>query len=83
MSLITAVSGGKTLFNEHGQPYNEGGEPCFMDTDYLELKEHFIDNDVEQTKVTEYWDGDHLCHRSVDMVLKQGLDLTGQIGEMG
>lgn len=83
MSLITVALGGKTKFNEQGQPYNEGGEIGYMDTDELMLKEHFIDNDVETTKVTEYWEGDQLRHRSVDMVLKQGLDLTGQIGEMG
>ncbi len=46
-----------------------------MDETLLEKKTGLIDNEVERTEWVEYWDGDELVHRSVNMHLKQGVEL--------
>lgn len=83
MPLISVALGGVTKYNEAGQPYNDGGYTGFMDTDELELHRSFYENDNESCSIIEYWEGDELRHRSVDLVLKKGFELPGLIGEMG
>lgn len=46
-----------------------------MDESLLEKKTGVIDNEVERTEWVEYWDGEELVHRSVNMHLKQGVEL--------
>jgi len=46
-----------------------------MDESLLEKKTGVIDNEVEKTEWVEYWLDDELVHRSVNMHLKQGVEL--------
>ena len=70
---IPAIIGGRTVRNEQGIPSVEGGTLGEMDTDDLRLNEFTIDNDNETTVVTEYWQGEELVHRSVNVKLKKSL----------
>lgn len=72
MAMINVVLGGETYW-EHGVPGVRGGTLTKADSDNYEKREHHIDNDIEETHVTEYWDGEQLVHRSVDMRLKTGI----------
>lgn len=46
-----------------------------MDENLLRKETGTIDNDVEHTTWVEYWLEDELVHRSVDMQLKQGVEI--------
>lgn len=49
-----------------------------MDESLLEKREGSVDNDNETTNWVEYWQGDELVHRSVNMVLKRGVFAEGE-----
>jgi hypothetical protein len=49
-----------------------------MDDSLLEKREGSIDNDTETTSWVEYWHNGELVHRSVNMVLKQGIFSQGE-----
>ena len=49
-----------------------------MDDSLLEKREGSIDNDTETTGWVEYWLDGELVHRSVNMVLKQGIFAQGE-----
>jgi hypothetical protein len=49
-----------------------------MDDSLLEKREGSIDNDTETTSWVEYWHNGELVHRSVNMVLKQGVFSQGE-----
>ena len=49
-----------------------------MDDSLLEKREGSIDNDTETTGWVEYWLDGELVHRSVNMVLKQGVFAQGE-----
>ncbi len=45
-----------------------------MDANTLRKETGGVDNDVERTTWVEYWLGEELVHRSVDMYLKQAVE---------
>jgi len=49
-----------------------------MDDSLLEKREGSIDNDTETTGWVEYWLDGELVHRSVNMILKQGISAQGE-----
>jgi hypothetical protein len=49
-----------------------------MDESLLEKREGSLDNDTETTTWVEYWLGEELVHRSVNMVLKRGVFADGE-----
>jgi len=49
-----------------------------MDDSLLEKREGSLDNDTETTSWVEYWHNGELVHRSVNMVLKQGIFSQGE-----
>jgi protoporphyrinogen oxidase len=49
-----------------------------MDESLLEKREGSLDNDTETTSWVEYWLGEELVHRSVNMVLKRGVFADGE-----
>jgi hypothetical protein len=49
-----------------------------MDDSLLEKREGSLENDTETTSWTEYWLNGELVHRSVNMVLKQGIFSQGE-----
>ena len=49
-----------------------------MDDSLLEKREGSIDNSNESTNWVEYWLDGELVHRSVNMVLKQGIFAQGE-----
>ena len=49
-----------------------------MDDSLLEKRDGSIDNDTETTSWVEYWLDGELVHRSVNMVLKQGIFAQGE-----
>jgi len=49
-----------------------------MDESLLEKREGSTDNDTETTSWVEYWLGEELVHRSVNMVLKRGVFAVGE-----
>jgi hypothetical protein len=49
-----------------------------MDDSLLEKREGSTDNDTETTSWVEYWHDGELVHRSVNMVLKQGVFSQGE-----
>ena len=49
-----------------------------MDDSLLEKREGSLDNDTETTSWVEYWLNGELVHRSVNMVLKQGIFAHGE-----
>jgi hypothetical protein len=49
-----------------------------MDDSLLEKREGSLDNDTETTSWVEYWHDGELVHRSVNMVLKQGVFSQGE-----
>ena len=49
-----------------------------MDDSLLEKREGSVDNDTETTGWVEYWLDGELVHRSVNMVLKQGVFAQGE-----
>jgi hypothetical protein len=49
-----------------------------MDDSLLEKREGSTDNDTETTSWVEYWHDGELVHRSVNMVLKQGIFSQGE-----
>ena len=73
MALINVTVGGVTKYLENNVPYVEGGEPAIMDSDHLEKRVGGHDNENETVEFVEYWEGDQLRHRSVNMVLKTSL----------
>jgi len=48
-----------------------------MDESLLEKREGSVENDTETTTWVEYWLGEELVHRSVNMVLKRGVFADG------
>ena len=82
MPMINVMLGGKTVY-EAGVPVTKGGELTQMDTKDLSHHEYEIDNDIEHTKVTEYWLDGELVHRSVDMHLKTGIFCMPEQAEIG
>lgn len=42
-----------------------------------------FENDNERTSWVEYYDGDELVHRSVDIVLKQGIEALAKEAALG
>lgn len=81
MSLIPVMIGGVTKYNKLGQPYNEGGSSAIMDTDQLDYKTYTWDNENETGTAHEYWEGDQLRHRSVDLKLKTSLSSLMKQGD--
>ena len=49
-----------------------------MDDSLLEKREGSVDNSNESTQWVEYWLEGELVHRSVNMVLKQGIFAQGE-----
>jgi hypothetical protein len=49
-----------------------------MDDSLLEKREGSTDNETETTSWVEYWHDGELVHRSVNMVLKQGIFSQGE-----
>jgi hypothetical protein len=49
-----------------------------MDDSLLEKREGSVDNDTETTGWVEYWLDGELVHRSVNMILKQGISAQGE-----
>ena len=49
-----------------------------MDDSLLEKREGSLENDTETTSWVEYWLNGELVHRSVNMVLKQGIFSQGE-----
>ena len=82
MPVINVVLGGETFY-EAGVPCVRGGTLTKADSEQFEKREHHIDNDVEETHVVEYWAGDQLVHRSVDMHLKTGIFADAIQGDFG
>jgi hypothetical protein len=83
MALIQVALGGETKFTPEGLPYNPSTEFGFMEETELKKVTSVLDNDNEHTEVTEYWEGDVLRHRSVNMVLKKPLIFEGAQGKIG
>ena len=54
-----------------------------MDDSLLEKREGSVDNDNETTNWVEYWLDGELVHRSVNMVLKQGVFAQGEAQPIG
>lgn len=54
-----------------------------METDELRCERGEIDNENETTTWVEYWLGDELVHRSVNMVLKTPLFSEGFTATFG
>lgn len=52
-----------------------------MDESLLVKKEGTEEDDIQILNWVEYWLNDELVHRSVHIIVKQGLDSTGLIGE--
>ena len=73
---IPVILGGETYY-ENGVPCVRGGALSEMDTALLDKRVGVTDNDIERTEVTEYWMGDKLVHRSVNMHLKTGIFAEG------
>lgn len=82
MAMINVMLGGKTVY-ENGVPSVIGGEMTQMDTKDLSHREINIDNDLETTKVTEYWLDGELVHRSVNMDLKTGIFMDAVQADFG
>lgn len=82
MPMINVILGGKTVY-EGDVPSVIGGEMSQMDTKDLSHREVIVDNDIEKTKVTEYWLDGELVHRSVNMHLKTGLFCVAEQAEIG
>lgn len=61
------------IFTTHGE----------MDESLLEKREGVVDNENEHTTWVEYWLNGELVHRSVHVGLKHGLDMTGEIADLG
>lgn len=78
--LINVMIGGRTEFNEQGQPYNVGGTLAVMESDELSYKTYSWDNEDEAGTAHEYWEGAELRHRSVDLKLKKPLELFSKQG---
>jgi hypothetical protein len=49
-----------------------------MDDSLLDKREGSLDNSNESTNWVEYWHDGELVHRSVNMVLKQGIFAQGE-----
>jgi protoporphyrinogen oxidase len=49
-----------------------------MDESLLEKRVGSVENDTETTSWVEYWLGEELVHRSVNMVLKRGVFADGE-----
>lgn len=49
-----------------------------MDESVLEKMESSQENEDNTVKATEYWLSGELVHRSVHVILKNGVDLLGQ-----
>lgn len=79
---VNVILGGKTVY-ENGVPRAEGGYPATMDISALERRDHRIDNDIEETNITEYWLNGELVHRSVAMRLKTGIFAEGALADFG
>ena len=54
-----------------------------MDTAKLRCARGTIDNENEHTTWVEYYDGDELVHRSVDIVLKKGVEIQATEAALG
>jgi hypothetical protein len=54
-----------------------------MDADKLRCARGTIDNENEHTTWVEYYDGDELVHRSVDIVLKKGTEIQATEAVLG
>lgn len=83
MKLIPVALGGKTEYTEEGQPFNPSDVFGFMDDDELEKRTGGYDNENETCNWIEYWDGDVIRHRSVNLILKKGLGIEAAIGDIG
>lgn len=80
--LVNVIVGGETKFLDNGVPHVIGGRLAVMDTSQLELREVTFETDTEITKATEYWEGDELRHRSVEMILKEGFKFEATFSDM-
>jgi hypothetical protein len=84
--LITVMVGGKTHYDKDGTPSNVGGRLTVMDTRELEERKFVQDHEFDAAHVTEYWEGDQLRHRSVEVKIKTNhpawLQLQAQLGEL-
>lgn len=54
-----------------------------MDPSLLRKAEGYVNNENEETKWVEYYDGDELVHRSVHVTLKKGVEVQGIGGDIG
>lgn len=80
--LINVVVGGETKYFENGQPYNDGGEFTVMDDSLLTKKQYDTEDETSIAHVTEYWEGEELRNRSVEVDLKP-LVVTPDAGQIG
>jgi len=54
-----------------------------MEETLLEKKTGSVENYNETTHWIEYWLDGKLVHRSVHVILKKGLDISGALGDIG
>lgn len=54
-----------------------------MDADALERRAGVQEDENERAVWVEYWDGDELVHRSVDLTLKRGIFADGVTANFG
>lgn len=55
-----------------------------MDDSLLSKREYVdVDNEHERVEVIEYWLNGELVHRSPHVILKTGLGIEGQVGQVG
>lgn len=54
-----------------------------MDEAQLQRVDGLIENDHEKTSWVEYYLGDELVHRSVHVMIKEGLGIEAVLGRIG